>query len=260
MTPRNGTLAFAGVLAVLLVVCGLPVFVFTSQALACGVPITAVSASAPVGGFEEWNAQQVLHAATIVTVGKQDNISSRGWVVALATAMQESNLRNLANTNVPNSLGIAHEGTGRDHDSLGLFQQRPLPPEGHGGWGTVAELMSPPVSARKFYAKLKTVAGWEQLPITTAAQRVQVSALPDAYARWEQKALALASHVAGIDVHILAASALGADCEPDGGPVIISPGGWTQPVIAPFDSNNAFRSPARPTHQGVDLMADRYAN
>jgi hypothetical protein len=70
---------------------------------------------------------------------------------------------------------------GYDHDSVGLFQQRP-------NWGTVDQLMDPRESARRFYAKLVTIPRWEQLAITVAAQLVQVSAFPDAYAKHQSLA------------------------------------------------------------------------
>lgn len=107
----------------------------------------------------------------------------RAYVVAIATAMQESNLRNLANPALPVSLSIPNDGSGVDHDSVGLFQQRPA-----SGWGTVQELMDPATSARKFYQALSRVPGWDTLPVTVAAQSVQRSAFPDAYAKHQPRA------------------------------------------------------------------------
>jgi hypothetical protein len=89
--------------------------------------------------------------------------------------MQESGLRNL-------DFG--------DRDSLGLFQQRPSQ-----GWGTPAQILDPTYAATKFYQKLIAVPGWRQLPLTVAAQRVQVSAYPDAYAKWEPDARAVVATV-----------------------------------------------------------------
>ena len=100
----------------------------------------------------------------------------RGGIVALATAMQESSLRNLG-----------HLGAKNDHDSLGLFQQRPSM-----GWGTPAQVTDPVFAATAFYLALKRVRGWESMAITVAAQRVQRSAFPNAYAKWEGDATPLA--------------------------------------------------------------------
>jgi hypothetical protein len=118
------------------------------------------------------------NAVAVIEAGQELNLPRRAFVVAIATALQESHLRNLANPAVPASMNRPHEGVGRDHDSVGLFQQRP-------NWGTVDQLMDPRESARRFYAKLVTIQGWEQLAVTVAAQRVQVSAFPSAYAKWQ---------------------------------------------------------------------------
>jgi hypothetical protein len=129
----------------------------------------------PIGWL---NKKQMKHAATIVRVGREMGLPRRAYVVALATAMQESTLRNLANWNLPASLDRKNDGVGSDHDSVGLFQQRPA-----SGWGSVKQCMNPEYAARAFYRSLRNVPGWKDMPVTVAAQRVQVSAFPDAYAK-----------------------------------------------------------------------------
>ncbi|MET7403051.1 hypothetical protein ABZS66_57180 [Dactylosporangium sp. NPDC005572] len=118
------------------------------------------------------------NAVAIIEAGQQMGLPPRAYVVAISTALQESHLRVLANPNVPGSTSHPNEGVGYDHDSIGLFQQRP-------SWGSVEQLMDPHESARRFYARLVTIPGWVQLAVTVAAQTVQVSAFPDAYARWQ---------------------------------------------------------------------------
>jgi cell wall-associated NlpC family hydrolase len=118
---------------------------------------------------------QLDNAATIVKVGVSQGIPPRGLVVALATAMQESTLHNL------------HYG---DRDSVGLFQQRPS-----AGWGSVAQLTDPPTAARKFYDALAKVPGWQSMAVTDAAQAVQRSAFPLAYAKWEPLATTLVNQM-----------------------------------------------------------------
>lgn len=115
--------------------------------------------------------EQIPNAKVVVATGAQMNIPARGQVIALATALQESTLRNL---------------TGGDRDSLGLFQQRPSQ-----GWGTRAQIADPVYASTRFYTALKSVNDWARMPLTQAAQRVQKSALPDAYARHEPLATAL---------------------------------------------------------------------
>ena len=121
------------------------------------------------------------NAVTIISVGQKLNVPKYGIIVALATAMQESGLRNL-------KYG--------DLDSVGLFQQRPS-----AGWGTVAQLENETYAAELFYGgpsnpnKGKTrglldISGWQQMTLTQAAQAVQISASPNAYAKWQASATA----------------------------------------------------------------------
>ncbi|MEH0658468.1 C40 family peptidase [Streptomyces stelliscabiei] len=120
--------------------------------------------------------EQVPNAHTIVATGISLHVPKKGQVIALATAMQESRLRNL---------------NSGDRDSLGLFQQRPSQ-----GWGTAEEIRDPVYASTQFYTHLLAVSGWQQLTVTQAAQKVQRSAYPDAYADWEDLATALQKAIA----------------------------------------------------------------
>ncbi|WP_407343546.1 C40 family peptidase [Pengzhenrongella phosphoraccumulans] len=145
-----------------------------------GLAATPVPAGCgPLGGapVADLTAEQSAAARVIVAVGQQRSVPARGLVIALMTAMQESGLRNL-------DYG--------DRDSLGLFQQRPST-----GWGTPTQVRDPAYAAAAFYggpssptpnSGLLDVAGWQQLPLTVAAQAVQRSAFPNAYARWQSAA------------------------------------------------------------------------
>jgi Peptidase family M23 len=129
--------------------------------------------------------EQMRNAATIVGVGQRLGVPPRGWVVAIATALQESTLHNYDHG---------------DRDSLGLFQQRPSQ-----GWGTPAQVTNPTLAAEAFYGQarhtsnggLTDIPGWEQMPVTVAAQAVQASALPSAYADHEAQAVSIVSRLAG---------------------------------------------------------------
>ncbi len=158
------------------------------------------SLSTPAGGSSGTgdiasglSAAQVKVVTTIVAAGNAQGIPVRGIVVALAVAQTESGYRNLANPNVPESLNYPHDATGDDHDSLGPFQQRPSQ-----GWGTVAQLMDVATQAKNFYTHLANVSGWQSMEITVAAQAVQRSATPTAYAAAAQTAAALAAKYAGV--------------------------------------------------------------
>ncbi|HEX5543495.1 MAG TPA: hypothetical protein VFX60_18405 [Micromonospora sp.] len=128
-------------------------------------------------------AEQMANAEEIVKTAEKEGLPERAAVVGVATSLQESKLINLG-----------HLGARNDHDSQGLFQQRPS-----SGWGTVEQITDPEYSSTAFYKGLKQVDGWEQMPLTRAAQIVQVSAYPDAYAQWEEMAadIVLATHDTG---------------------------------------------------------------
>jgi hypothetical protein len=147
---------------------------------------SAGGAVGPVAGFD---GTQLAHAAGIVAAGKEMGVSHRGQVIAVATAMQESKIKIYANQRVPASMRIPHEAVGSDHDSVGPFQQRQT-------WGPTHVLMDPRGSARLFYDRLLRLRGWESMPLTVAAQRVQRSAHPTRYADDEGAAAAVVAAVA----------------------------------------------------------------
>jgi hypothetical protein len=129
------------------------------------------------------SAEQVRNAERIARTGERMGMPPRAQVIAVATALQESKLENLG-----------HLGARNDHDSLGLFQQRPST-----GWGTPEQLTDPDYAAEQFYRALQRVPDYAGQPLSRAAQTVQVSAFPDAYAQWEKMAadLVLAEHGEG---------------------------------------------------------------
>jgi murein DD-endopeptidase MepM/ murein hydrolase activator NlpD len=254
--------------AALFVLCGgtvvLPIFMIgQAAAQSCGAGALGVQIPADPALTAKYTDKQLSHAAVIVGTGSRLGIPPRGFVIALATALQESSLRNMANNNpryplvALRSLLIPHEGVGHDHDSVGLFQQRPSPPEGAGSWGSVRELMTPAISAEKFYAALKKVNGWEQMRLTDAAQAVQRSGFPEAYQKWEPDASVLAAKLLGVpNIADVGGGAPIAPCGTDVfGPVPVGPGGWVQPVRAGIVSPFGPRGLA--FHAGVDLGAPR---
>ncbi|MCU1569293.1 MAG: lipoprotein [Naasia sp.] len=115
------------------------------------------------------------NARSIIRIGRELGVSDRGLVIALAAAAQESALHNLDWGHL---------------DSVGLFQQRPGM-----GWGTPEQILDPEHSVRAFFggpenpnedtSGLLDIEGWESMALSEAAQAVQLSAYPDAYAKWE---------------------------------------------------------------------------
>ena len=196
--------------------------------------------------MSDYGQTQMRNAAVIIKVGQDMKVPPRGWVIAVATAMQESALRNLANSTVAGSGSLSNEGVGRDHDSVGLFQQR-------AGWGSVAQRMSPDYAARKFYEKLLQVDGWQQLPLTRAAQKVQVSAYPDAYAKHEDIASQIVNALAGGAARtVQIANRMLCD---RASARTIAASGWTAPIAGGVGSG--FRTASRPRHNGVDIGAEK---
>ncbi|MCL2453992.1 MAG: M15 family metallopeptidase [Micrococcales bacterium] len=158
-----------------------------------GLP-PAVPTGGRVSGFGPDEDEQVSVAQAIVAAGRAAGVPERGLVVAVATALQESGLRNLDHG---------------DRDSLGVFQQRPSQ-----GWGTPTDLQDVTIAARAFFGGsesphhdpatgrteprgLLDVDGWEQMSITAAAQSVQRSGFPDAYADHEDRAQVIVSGILG---------------------------------------------------------------
>jgi murein DD-endopeptidase MepM/ murein hydrolase activator NlpD len=188
-------------------------------------------------GRGEWDADQTGIAATLVAVGRDMEVAPRGWVIAVAAAMQESRLHNLA---------------GGDRDSIGILQQRPSM-----NWGTPDQLRNPEYQAREFYKRLVALDRWESLRLTDAAQAVQRSAYPELYQQWEADAQRVVAAVSGIaSVDILGGGFPGAPCGIDMLSVSVSDGTWIRPVDARVGS--PFRGPGRPHHDGVDFEASRF--
>ncbi|MFJ9039395.1 heavy metal transporter [Streptomyces sp. NPDC102406] len=178
LARRGRLLRIGAAVVVLLAVAG---YVAVQYATGSRPTPRCVVVSAPTdqdsGARYEFTAEQAANAATISAVGTSRGMPERAVTIALATALQESGLRN-----------IRHG----DRDSLGLFQQRPS-----AGWGSAEQIMDPAYAAERFYAHLDKVPGYSRLPLTVAAQRVQRSGYPQAYAKHEPDATLLSAALTG---------------------------------------------------------------
>ena len=123
------------------------------------------------------DGERLTSARTIVAVGIGMGVPPRGLVIAVGAAAQESKLANIP---------------GGPAGAYGLFQQTPTQ-----GWGTVAQVMNPTYAATAFYTHLQRIAGWQDMALTDAAQAVQRSAFPSAYAQWEQPATIIVAALTG---------------------------------------------------------------
>ncbi len=162
--------------------------VVTPVAAPAPAPVAAPAPlpSAAPGQVVPLTDEMRANAALIVRIGRDEGVSDQGIVIALAAAAQESGLRNVRYG---------------DRDSLGLFQQRPST-----GWGTPEQVLDPARAIRAFYGGtgnpnpgrtrgLLDIPGWSSMSVTQAAQAVQISAFPDAYAKWETSARAWLSQL-----------------------------------------------------------------
>ncbi len=125
----------------------------------------------------ELTREQAENASLIAAIAVRRNLPARAASIALATAYQESKIRNLDNG---------------DRDSLGLFQQRPSQ-----GWGTARQIQDRYHAINAFYDELETVDGYQGMRITEAAQRVQRSGFPEAYEDHAADGRALGSSLTG---------------------------------------------------------------
>ena len=153
-------------------------------------------ATLPDGTVERLDVDQAANAALFAAVSEHRALPARATTIAIATALQESKMRNI-------DYG--------DRDSVGLFQQRPSQ-----GWGTVEQIMDPVYATDAFYDVLVKVNDWESAEITDAAQDVQRSAFPTAYAQHETRARAFASSLTGHSPAQLTCQLRGTTVLPDG--------------------------------------------
>jgi len=130
-----------------------------------------------LGTSHRYTTERVANAALISATAVDRGMPPRAASIALATAYQESQLRNI-------DYG--------DRDSLGLFQQRPSQ-----GWGSEEEIMDPIYSTNAFYDALEDVPGYESGDINAVAQRVQRSGHPEAYRDHETEGRLYASALTG---------------------------------------------------------------
>lgn len=151
--------------------------------------------SLPDGGTVALSPVQARNASIIVAASVERGLPEQAAVIALATAYQESGLRNL-------DYG--------DRDSLGLFQQRPSY-----GWGTPEQIMDPWYSSHRFYEELVKFTNWETTDVNDIAQKVQRSGHPEAYRKHETNSRAVAGALRGSAPASLGCLSFEPDASPD---------------------------------------------
>jgi hypothetical protein len=165
-------LAVALAVAALVAASGIA-FLTTRGASKPGLPCQVVAD----GRTYRLDREQVANAGVITTAAGAMGLPHHAVTIAIAASLQESQLHNL---------------TYGDRDSLGLFQQRPSQ-----GWGSPSQILTPRFAAESFFRALASTDGWSAMSVSDAAQSVQRSASPTAYAAWENEARSLARATTG---------------------------------------------------------------
>lgn len=243
----------------------------------------ATVAGGSLPAVDGYSAAQLRNAAVIIQVATDRGLGVQGARVGLITAMQESNLRNLANEGkfvypaggsrvmtslqwslvrdqVRTSLTLPNDGAAPgDWDSIGAFQGRLS--AGWGGTGPVQEqvanLLDISYTAGRFFDALAAVPGWQDMRPTVAAQRVQRSAFPDAYEKHWEKSGVLVEALTGVDVSLISAG----PCMAAISNSTVTAGGWTKPITAYKALTSPFGERFHPVlkvwrlHEGQDISA-----
>lgn len=225
---KTGRRVISGVLLFVLAIVSIPVFL-VGGAVVVLTGGSETESCEPPSKAEGFTSEQLANAQTIATVGDELKVPESGVKIAVMVALVESELTNLANTTVPESIKLPHQGEpGNNHDSVGVFQQRPSQ-----GWGTVNELMTPAFAAKAFFggktgpnggdpAGLLDIKGWESMTSGAAAQAVQGSKMPHKYAERSFDADTVMKAVAGTVAECT-------ETNPGGIPPKVV-GGWANPI------------------------------
>ncbi|WP_169164700.1 hypothetical protein [Cellulomonas taurus] len=193
MSRRGNRLGCAGLTALVLLVAAVAAGLWLIRQASTADTASNRCVAVNDGTSWELSTAQADNAALIAVTSMERGMPARAATIGLATALQESRLINI-------DYG--------DRDSIGLFQQRPSQ-----GWGTVEQIMDPVYATGKFYEGLADVSGYTEMEVTEAAQAVQRSGFPDAYAQHEPRARAWASALTGWST-----AALTCDLSPTDGP------------------------------------------
>lgn len=229
-----GTLFLSGVLTLTSVINGTAALAQSNASVASGWCFADGDVEAT-----GWDGEQLEVATTIAEVWAENDLPPKGLVVAYATGIVESGMRNL---------------DGGHADSLGWAQQRPS-----AGWGTPQQILDVRLASEAFFGVaahtdnpgLVDVVDWKTRPVGEVAQLIQRSAFPLRYAEEEKKAQALASLVLDQDV---------ITCQE------IAAGDWTWPMAdgsyaQPFSAGQLFGMRVHPVtgvfklHSGLDFSA-----
>ncbi len=194
----------------------------------------------PPGPVAGYRGVQLVNAAYVMNAAQALGLDQRAQTIGVMTAMGES------------SLIVLDRGDAVGPDSRGLFQQRD-----NGAWGSYADRMDPHISSTNFFTALMQVQGWQTLPPTIAAHRVQRNADPYHYERYWDSAVAVVAALSGAPISVAPGTG-GTTCTGTS-PTGPSTDGWTKPAVGPVTSNYGMRrhpiTGAYKLHSGTDIGA-----
>jgi hypothetical protein len=199
--------------------------------------------SLPPGTVAGYGGAQLQNAALVMHAAQARGLDVHAQTLGVMTAMGES------------SLQVLDRGDPAGPDSRGLFEQR-----GNGAWGSLADRMNPIVSATNFFTALTAVPGWESLPPTIAAHRVQANADPYYYAPFWDPAVQVVQALGGATVHAPAAAGGSgggsSTCGVSGviNQAAVTAGGWSNPLPGAVETQPFGVTSYSPNgHPGIDL-------
>jgi len=183
-------------------------------------------------------AEQKKNAATIVSIGgqREEKFSDRDISIAVATAVQETNMLNLP-----------YQGSKNDKDSLGLYAQRPSQ-----GYGSASQILDINYSINAFYDRLARVTNRDQLSLIEVAIKIQIPSRSAYYSRWDWDSLSKEI----VDTYKSDSSAGVSSCAFAAGAELGS-GSVKLPLDPGYSVSSAFNDPnydAPKPHKGIDLV------
>jgi murein DD-endopeptidase MepM/ murein hydrolase activator NlpD len=208
-----------------------------------GIPAVAANPSAlPRGAVAGYRGQQLVNAAAVMNAAEALHLTVQAQTLGVMVAMGESQLI------------VLDHGDAAGPDSRGLFQQRD-----NGAWGSYSDRMTPTISATNFFRALLAVTGWEDMPPTIAAHKVQGNSDPYYYVPYWDKAVLVVHALSGVTVLPVSVGAGDQPCA-DAAPAASGSNGWTKPaagaITSPFSlaRRNPVLGVVRP-HTGTDIGA-----
>lgn len=178
----------AGVIAAIVLLAFGTTFVLASVQRADASACVVDPSQLPPEGIEGWKGDQLVNAGLIMDAATQLQLGKDAQIIGVMTAMGEASLNNIGYGDY--ETGGVLNPDGSPTSSVGLFQQQEW-------WGSLEDRLNPTKAATMFYTRLAAVDGWQNMPPSHAAHRVQINSNPDHYTRWVDDATAVVDALSG---------------------------------------------------------------